>query len=195
MDDAARKAYNAKRRAAYHADPERKSKRLAQCRAWNAANRERRNTHAKMPREKFAAYMREWRKKHPPKPLTDAQREAQREASRKHYRRSSPDQIRAKRQAFKRWRINNLGRMVAHQVARQSAQENRTPAWLTDEDIWLMNEVYDLAAQRRAATGVQWHVDHIVPLRGRYVSGLHVPSNLQVITAAENIRKHNLFDG
>lgn len=70
---------------------------------------------------------------------------------------------------------------------------NRTPKWLTDDDIWLMSEAYDIAAKRTQLTGVEWHVDHIVPLRGKNVSGLHVPLNLRVITWKENQRKTNKY--
>lgn len=70
---------------------------------------------------------------------------------------------------------------------------HRTPKWLTDDDKWLMAEAYDIAVKRTELTGVEWHVDHIVPLRGKTVSGLHVPLNLRVITWQENQRKTNKY--
>src|SRR4051812_9866308 len=55
-------------RAAYQAmSPEKKAARLAQCRAWNAANKEKKKGYAKYTREEQAAYMREWRAKNPDK--------------------------------------------------------------------------------------------------------------------------------
>ena len=71
---------------------------------------------------------------------------------------------------------------------------NRTPKWLNEEDLWMIEQAYDLAIKRSAATGIQWHVDHIIPLRGKCVSGLHVPTNLQVIPWYENQRKTNKFE-
>ena len=72
---------------------------------------------------------------------------------------------------------------------RRAAKNNRTPPWLTEDDLWLMREAYSLRALRDRVTGAKWHVDHIVPLRGMNVCGLHVPDNLQVITAALNLAK------
>lgn len=68
----------------------------------------------------------------------------------------------------------------------RKARQQRTPKWLTSEDRWLIAEAYHLARLRTKTLGYEWHVDHIIPLRGKRVSGLHVPTNLQVITGKEN---------
>lgn len=75
----------------------------------------------------------------------------------------------------------------------RAAQNKRTPGWLTEDDFWLMDEIYRLANLRTAMTGIEWHVDHIIPLRGKNVSGLHVPSNLRVIPKQLNLKKGNRY--
>ena len=65
------------------------------------------------------------------------------------------------------------------------------PKWLTEEHKFMLDEIYELRDLRSSLTGVTHHVDHIVPLRGENCCGLHVPWNLQVIPATENLSKSN----
>lgn len=82
---------------------------------------------------------------------------------------------------------------VANTAKYRSNKDKRTPKWLTPDDLWMMAEAYKLAALRTKLFGFKWHVDHIIPLRGALVSGLHIPHNLQVIPGLDNIRKSNQF--
>jgi hypothetical protein len=80
------------------------------------------------------------------------------------------------------------------EARRRTAKLRRTPAWLTPDDFWIIEQAYDLAATRSKLFGVPWEVDHIIPLQGKFVSGLHVPINLQVIPAVVNRAKTNHFE-
>lgn len=64
------------------------------------------------------------------------------------------------------------------------------PGWANP---FFLREIYELARLRTKSTGVEWHVDHIIPLRGNLVCGLHVPDNLRVIVGAENVAKGNHY--
>ena len=85
----------------------------------------------------------------------------------------------------------NKARRCAAQKKREAAKKQRMPSWLTEEDLVRILCYYQVAAMRNKETDITWHVDHIVPLQGKNVSGLHVPWNLAVIPASENLRKHN----
>jgi hypothetical protein len=91
------------------------------------------------------------------------------------------------------YRKNNAGKWTAKTRRYQIAKDNRTPNWLTWEDHWMIEEVYDLAVLRTKLFGFKWHVDHIIPLQGELASGLHVLHNLQVIPASDNLSKSNQF--
>ena len=92
------------------------------------------------------------------------------------------------------WAKDNPATVNARTARRYAAKTNATPAWLTADDHWLIAEAYDLAKIREKLFGFRWEVDHIVPLRGGRVSGLHVPWNLRVIPLNENRRKSNTFE-
>jgi len=81
----------------------------------------------------------------------------------------------------------------ANDAKRRAAKMKRTPAWLTEEDFWMIEQAYELAALRTKLFGFGWHVDHVMPLQGAVVSGLHVPTNLQVIPWIQNVSKANKY--
>jgi hypothetical protein len=91
----------------------------------------------------------------------------------------------------KRWRSKNVDKRNELRQRRNAALRNRLPAWANLRKI---RAIYKEAARLTKVTGVRHHVDHIVPVQGVLVSGLHVECNLQILTAAENIRKANSFD-
>ena len=78
-----------------------------------------------------------------------------------------------------------------HAGKRRACKMQRTPAWA---DHAAIASVYAEAARLTRKTGIQHHVDHIIPLQGKTVSGLHVANNLRAIPAADNLKKHNKFD-
>ena len=69
-----------------------------------------------------------------------------------------------------------------------------TPRWLTPEDKMEIRLKYRLAIELTRITGTQYAVDHIIPLQGNEVSGLHVPWNLQAIPQEANLKKSNQLD-
>lgn len=75
---------------------------------------------------------------------------------------------------------------TAKAAARRAAKLCAFPQWADKQAI---REVYVLRDDLTEVLGVVHHVDHIVPLRGRGVCGLHVAANLQVVTKAENLAK------
>jgi len=93
------------------------------------------------------------------------------------------------------WKRRNRGHTNAKSAQRKIAQLQRTPKWLTDQDFADIKKFYDLAHELSQAYGFPWHVDHIIPLQGKTISGLHVVDNLQIMPGSENSRKGNRFYG
>lgn len=83
------------------------------------------------------------------------------------------------------WKARNPDRVRARRALDKAEKIRATPQWLSEEDLEAMVEMYKLAR----LTGTQ--VDHMVPLRGKTVCGLHVPWNLQLLTPVQNRLKSN----
>jgi hypothetical protein len=74
----------------------------------------------------------------------------------------------------------------AERRARQARLLQRVPEWA---NLGAIKATYREAARLTKETGIAHHVDHILPLNGKTVSGLHVEANLQILTARENLLK------
>ena len=148
----------------------------ARVRAWQKANPEKTTASSKAwskaNPEKTAASKKAWEKANPEKAA----------ARKKAWRKANPEKTAA---SSKAWRQRNAGAVCAAKAKRRAAKLQRTPVWSETENI---KGVY-VEAQRQ-----QMQVDHIIPLQGELVSGLHVWGNLQLLTPKDNYSKGNTFD-
>jgi 5-methylcytosine-specific restriction endonuclease McrA len=95
-------------------------------------------------------------------------------------------------QAYRReYKKNHIDAVRADTSVRKRRHREATPKWITAEEKAAMRTMYMRARQLTKLTGERYVVDHIVPLRGETVCGLHVPWNLRVITQEENLAKSN----
>lgn len=101
----------------------------------------------------------------------------------KQYRDENRDSI-----LFNRKKPENRAMDYFHMALRRAAKLQATPGWANKEAI---KSIYKQREEISKSTGIVHHVDHIIPLRGKYVSGLHVENNLQIIPAKENLSKNN----
>jgi hypothetical protein len=102
-----------------------------------------------------------------------------------------PDWIKSLRSSTKEYLRNNPHIRSIHTVAKRVKHKDATPKWLDSCDMLNMRGIYLSMSRVSACTGIQFNVDHIVPLVSDIVCGLHVPWNLQIIPATLNRKKHN----
>lgn len=150
-------------------------------RLWRIANRDQLRAGQKARRaknpEKIRAASRAWYRAHTEQKLEENRA----------WKLANPDKVRAEGRA---WTAANLEKFAAKNARRYAAKRQHTPEWADQAKI---KEFYAHARVMTETFGVPYHVDHIIPLRGKKASGLHVHTNLQILPGAENVRKGNRY--
>lgn len=109
------------------------------------------------------------------------------------WRNKNPDKVKAYNKKYKKENSELCSKIARRRI---SSQRGQTPKWLTSDQKIQLQEFSQLTkalnkqAGRRAFT-----VDHIIPLNGENVCGLHVPWNLQILSIEDNASKSNKCDG
>lgn len=145
-----------------------------QCRACTA---EYMREYAERNRERLNEYKAQWAKDNPDKATAACRkwRESNREFEKKRASRN---------------RAANPDLVSRYNQERRHTEAQQTPRSLSLEDRQEMDRCYEVSATYRQFFELDTHVDHIIPLRGDGVCGLHVPWNLRITTASDNRRKH-----
>lgn len=139
--------------------------------------------------EKYPEKLREKALRHKAKNIEETREKDQINSAR--YREKNRETVLAKKRIYQK---NNMGIINAAIARRKAALLQRTPSWLSEDDLWIIKQAYELSALRTRTLGFKWHVDHIYPLQGKNVSGLHVPLNLRVIPWRDNLKKGNRME-
>ena len=143
---------------------------------------------------------------------------ANKEKRRKHqeaYRNTHPDRIKKSREKYKEtnplgfqnarkkweenkqqkarilkreWRLLHKGQVNSWRAKSRALKKQATPDWASKKAI---EEIYQKAAELTKATGIPHEVDHVYPLQSKYLCGLHIETNLQILTREQNRAKGN----
>jgi hypothetical protein len=76
----------------------------------------------------------------------------------------------------------------AHAGKRKKVIRRATPVWA---DLNAIERMYSAARTKTLETGIAHTVDHVIPLQGATVCGLHIHQNMRVVTGSENSQKYN----
>ena len=106
------------------------------------------------------------------KEIKDKQRE---------WEKNNPDKNNAR---WRKWYSQNRKKRYIQTQFEKAEKLKRIPIWADREKI---AEIY-----KNCPEG--YHVDHIIPLKGKNVSGLHISENLQYLPAKENLSKSNRYE-
>lgn len=154
---------------------------------------EQRKAYYEKNRDKTAAYKQAWHLENADRLRAKAKLYYQenKERAKEYWERTAPLKREAYRERAKAWREANPDMDRANKHRRRAARLERMPAWYSEFDDFVASECVALCRGRELATGVQFHVDHLIPLLAKRASGLHCGMNLQVIPGFLNMRKKN----
>lgn len=107
------------------------------------------------------------------------------------YRRKYPERVKDTQAKYCK---NHPAKIAAKNGKRRASKINATPKWLNTTQLKQIESYYVEARRLTLESGIIYTVDHIIPLRGKTVSGLHVPWNLQILTKSENSKKQNFIN-
>jgi len=152
----------------------------------------------KEEREKTNRY---WHEVHKPrvqnlmehdKEYANKQREKARRLAKE--RRKRPEVKEQEKEIRKRYRQNNKAKYRYYKAMRRARTYQATPPWLNKEHKKAMRELYEERQERSEAEGIEYHVDHIIPLAFyNNVCGLHVPWNLQLLREEDHrVKTHTI---
>jgi hypothetical protein len=168
---------------------------LIKNREYNRVNSDKANARSKRWKinnpDKVLAYKQQYRieKAEDIKAYRDSRKDADKVLARK-WRQHNKDKVNA---YGKKWREHNQHFKTANQNRRRTLKLKATAKWDTELTDLVALEAAHLCGLRQKITGYAWHVDHVIPLNGKVVSGLHVWNNLAVIPAAQNLSKGNRY--
>lgn len=124
----------------------------------------------------------------------------------KRWAKENPDKVLSQKRKYNkenRLRINKYNdeirkkypdRHCARQKLRYFRKNRASPPWLSQEQKADISSIYTLAKKFEFVFGLKYHVDHIIPIKGEFVCGLHVPWNLQILEEKLNIKKSNKME-
>jgi len=115
-------------------------------------------------------------------------REANRERERERGRKWREENLEKYRELRRLWAAANLGKVNANTAKRRAVKRQAIASWADHNKI---KEIYEECARLTKETGIKHQVDHIYPLQNKYMCGLHVETNLQILSATENTIKSN----
>ena len=150
--------------------------------------------YAQRNREKAYQRVKEWRAANPEKWAEQNKRYAERYPEKtvkrtQEWRKRHPERA---AESSRKTRQKHAARVLANKAKYRAVKLQATPNWLNKGHWFEIGCVY-LYRDALKRIGLDYHVDHIVPLQGKKVSGLHVPENLQVLPADRNRLKNNHY--